>query len=412
MNDYKTITRLFENDQDEIGFRLFKESNIIKLNNKNNNNYDNNQIEFNTQSLSSKLINYSNAYIEVEIELEIPYDDTDQGKKSIPKLIALKNSYEIVKNLKIQLNNVIISNESNIHRSNLVNFILNNSYNSPSSYRNIRKFNQDTLNTTNNKFITKETYFNKQEDNDEIKPHYITFKIPIFLKDISDYFRKIDLIQFGEFNINIQLIDGIFVTSREGCTYEIKYAYLYIEEVKLTDSDNIKYLRMLDKKFTKKINFMENHTLIFDGKLKEINEDFAINNIRNSDSVFIMGILNNKQTGLNNDLPSVKFENPYLNIDNIRFENPIPNDISAYNILKYKSNYSDNLIITYKEFLENYRTYCFNVNRQTQNDNNNKFMNIITNIENTSSIVYIIWKKYSIIEMSYTKNGLNIYKTY
>ena len=66
---------------------------------------------------------------------------------------------------------------------------------------------------------------------------------------------------------------------------------------------------------------MENHTLTFDGKLKESNEDFAINNIRNSDSVFIYGILNTKKTGLNNDLPSVKFENPYLNIDNIRIEN-------------------------------------------------------------------------------------------
>ena len=30
MNDYKTMTKLFENDQDEIGFMLFKESNIIK----------------------------------------------------------------------------------------------------------------------------------------------------------------------------------------------------------------------------------------------------------------------------------------------------------------------------------------------------------------------------------------------
>ena len=295
MNDYKTITRLFENDQDEIGFRLFKESNIIKLNNKNNNNYDNNQIEFNTQLLGSKLINYSHSYIEIEIELEIPFDDCDQGKKSIPKLIALKNSYEIVKNLKTQLNNVIISNESNIHRSNLVNFILNNSYNSPSSYRNIRKSNQDTLNITNNKFIAKETYFTKREDEDEIKSHYITFKIPIFLKDISSCCRKIDLIQFGEFNINIQLIDNIFVTSREGCSYDIKTAYLYVEEVKLTDNDNIKYLKMLDNKFTKKINFMENHTSIFDGKLKAINEDFAINNIRNSDSVFIYGILNTKK---------------------------------------------------------------------------------------------------------------------
>ena len=412
MNDYKTITKLFENDQDEIGFRLFKESNIIKLNNTNNNNYYNNQIEFNTKSLASKLINYSNAYIELEIELEVPFGETDQGKKSVPKLIALKNSYEIVKSLKIQLNNVNISNESNIHRSNLVNFILNNSYNSPSSYRNIRKSNQGTLNITNNKFITKETYFTKREDEDETKPHYITFKIPIFLKDISDYFRKIDLIQFGEFNINIQLIDDIFVTSREGCTYKIKNVYLYTEEVKLTDVDNIKYLKMLDNKFTKKINFMENHTLTFDGKLKEINEDFAINNIRNSDSVFIYGILNTNKTGLNNDLPSVGFENIQLNIDNIRFENPIPNDISAYNILKYKSNHSDNFIITYKEFLEYYRIYCFNVNRQTQNDSNNKFMNIITNIKSTSSTVYIVWRNYSTIEMEYTKNGLNIYKTY
>ena len=67
MNDYQIINKLSENDQDKIGFRLFKESNIIKLNNKDNSNYDNNQIEFNTQSLASKLMNYSNAYIEVEI---------------------------------------------------------------------------------------------------------------------------------------------------------------------------------------------------------------------------------------------------------------------------------------------------------------------------------------------------------
>ena len=171
----------------------------------------------------------------------------------------------------------------------------------------------------------------------------------------------------------------------------------------IDDGDNIKYLKMLDNKFTKKINFMENHTLIFDGKLKEINEDFTIDNIRNSDSVFIYGILNTKKTGLNNELPSVKFENPYLNTDNIRFENPIPNDISAYNILKYKSNHSDNFIITYKEFLENYRIYSFNVNRQTQNDNNDKFMNIITSIENTSSTVYIIWKTIQLLKWNIQK---------
>ena len=119
--------------------------------------------------------------------------------------------------------------------------------------------------------------------------------------------------------------------------------------------------------------------------------------------MFLNGILNTKKTGLNNEFPSVRFENRYLNIDNIRFENPILNDISAYNILKYKSNHSDNFITTYKEYLENYRIYCFNANRQTQNDNNDKFMNIITNIENTSSAVYIVWRNYSIIKMEYKK---------
>ena len=39
-------------------------------------------------------------------------------------------------------------------------------------------------------------------------------------------------------------------------------------------------------------------------------------------------------------------------------------------------------------------------------------MNIITNIESTSSTVYIVLKNYSVIEMEYNKNGLNIYKSY
>ena len=51
---------------------------------------------------------------------------------------------------------------------------------------------------------------------------------------------------------------------------------------------------MLDNKFNKRINFMENHTLKFDGKLRKINENFTINNIRNSDRVYIYGITDTK----------------------------------------------------------------------------------------------------------------------
>ena len=51
---------------------------------------------FNTQSLASKILIYKDAYILLEIQVDIPYDDTDQGKKSVPKLIYLKKSYELV----------------------------------------------------------------------------------------------------------------------------------------------------------------------------------------------------------------------------------------------------------------------------------------------------------------------------
>ena len=46
------------------------------------------------------------------------------------------------------------------------------------------------------------------------------------------------------------------------------------------------------------------------------------------------GVLDTNKEGLEYDLPSVKFKKPYLSIDNIKFENPIDNDISAYDELK------------------------------------------------------------------------------
>ena len=64
MNDYVILNNLFENRVNMIDFQNFEESNVIKFNNNNNRgNYDNNILLFNTQTLSSKLIDYSNAYI-------------------------------------------------------------------------------------------------------------------------------------------------------------------------------------------------------------------------------------------------------------------------------------------------------------------------------------------------------------
>ena len=171
MNDYSILENLFKNEQDEIHFELFKESNVVKINNNNNgdnNNFDNG-ISFNTQSIASKMINYKDAYVLLHIECEISFDQTDQGKKSIPKLLYLKNSFEIVKNFRVQLNNVTISNESYVNRSALIDYVSDNPQSESLMYRNIKKASSDNLNITDNKFITKDTYFTKQEDFDEEK---------------------------------------------------------------------------------------------------------------------------------------------------------------------------------------------------------------------------------------------------
>ena len=331
MSDYIILENLFRNVQDEIHFELFKESNVIKLNNTDaiNNNDFNNGINFNTSSIASKMINYKDAYILIKIECEIPFDESDERKKSIPKLLYLKNSYEIVKNSKIQLNSVNISNENNVNRSALIDYILNNSFNDSISHRNLTKASSDGINITNNKFITKDTYITKQEDSDEEENHFVNFEIPVSLKDISSFFENIDIINYGEFNITIDLIDELFTSSREDVTYDIRSAYLYVEEIKLDEEDELKYMKKLNNGFIKKVNFLENHVKIFNGKFNINRQDFYVNNIRNSDSIFIYGILDANKKGLHHDLPSDKFEELYLNIDNIQFENIVPNDISA-----------------------------------------------------------------------------------
>ena len=120
------------------------------------------------------------------------------------------------------------------------------------------KSNSSNLNITNNKFITKETYYEKKDDHTEAdqKNHFVDFKIPIYLRDFSDFFRKLDIIQFVEFQINLKLIDNMLASSRDNIKYAIYNVFLYTEEIKLNDTDNIKYLKTLDNKFSKKINFI------------------------------------------------------------------------------------------------------------------------------------------------------------
>ena len=137
----------------------------------------------------------NHAYILLEIQVAVPYEVEDQGKKTIPPILYIKKSY--VNSLKISFNNVIISNEVDVNRSSIINHILNNGKNDYADCRNL-KINTSTgvdLTIKDNQFISKETYIRASDiaDGEDIsdKFHYVNFKIPISLKDISEFLKKL-----------------------------------------------------------------------------------------------------------------------------------------------------------------------------------------------------------------------------
>ena len=84
----------------------------------------------------------------------------------------------MVNSIKIQLDDVIISNEDYVYYSNMIPHLLENSKNDNLLYRGIDLHDNTTFNTNTNKNI----FITNVGDT-------VTVKVPIFLRDISDYFR-------------------------------------------------------------------------------------------------------------------------------------------------------------------------------------------------------------------------------
>ena len=215
MNDMQILESLFNNKHDEISFQNFKESNIIKLNNNNKGDYSNQKLIFNTQRISSKIIDYSNSYILFEFKAIIPFNANDT-EVVVKNTFPLRSSDDIIDKFKATLNNVIISDESNCDKASLINFILDSSNTNKIDYRNIKTIDSPAaINVNNNKFS-----ITANISNDDTENHEITFKLAIFLKDINNFFRKIDLIHFGEFDINLSYKNP-FIFTRANSNFTI-----------------------------------------------------------------------------------------------------------------------------------------------------------------------------------------------
>ena len=409
MDDIRILESFFNNKHDEIIFQNLEKSNIISLNNNNKGDYSNNELIFNTLQISKKMIDYSKAYILFEVKATIPFVNGDNANDNanVKNSFTLTNSDDIITNLRIILNNVVISDEINVDKSNLVNFILHNSNTNKIDYRNLDKIDDSSdLNITNNKFLITSNFAT-----DDTTNHELTFKFPIFLKDINNFFRKIDIVYFGEFDIQMTYKNP-FIFKRNTSTFNVVSAYLYVNEIKLNKSDEIKFLKMLNSGYSKKINFLENNissfTNIGNGK-----QNFNLDSIANCNSIYFYGVLNDRINGDFYKLPNRKFENINCLIGARRIDEGILNDINAYMILKDKSTFNVEFLVNYKDFIDNYRIYSFNIDRIIRDDNSNQQINITCESDtDNASTVYVVYKTYATVTLNYSENGINVYKNY
>ena len=124
------------------------------------------------------MIDYSKACILFEVKANIPFVNGDDANNdtNVKTSFTSRNSDDIITNLRILLNNTVISDEIDVDKSNLVNFILHNSNTNKIDYRNLNKIDDSSdLNITNNRFSIASNYAA-----DDTANHELAFKFPIF----------------------------------------------------------------------------------------------------------------------------------------------------------------------------------------------------------------------------------------
>ena len=109
------ITNLVKSKNEKVENICYKEVHKIKISKEDSDSL----IVFNTKNVSSKLVDYSNAYIEFQFDIKFANADVCTKQN-----LTLKNSYEMISELKIELNDRIISNESKVNYSHIINHLV------------------------------------------------------------------------------------------------------------------------------------------------------------------------------------------------------------------------------------------------------------------------------------------------
>ena len=395
MNESNQIIELLNNENTTFKNISYKSVNRTKLNNMNNNSFSNNRIRFNTKEISNHLVSYEDAYILLEIDLKF-----NEVANALPANIRLKNSYEMINSIKIELNRTIISNEDYVYYSNIIPHLLENSKNDDLLYRAIDLHDKVTFETNANKNV----FISNVGD-------IVTVKVPIYLKDISDYFRQLNFpLEFCEYNISIQIVDEIYykTTAMNIESQTIKSAYLFTDVCYLDEKTNLDYLKNINK-FNKTIPIFDNNVVINNDKIAANNFTIHVNNVYNCKNMCLMFI----KDGSIVKIPNKSCSNIQLKVNSEKFQNVIENNNDAFLIFKNRSPYANEFLLNYNQFLNNYLIYGFPLDRMLKNDSGNK--SIILNGEpddDSESTAIIIYQQASYINFKIDNDSLIVTKTY
>ena len=340
MEESNQIIQLLNNENSTFKNISYKSVNRTKLNSTNNNSFSNNRIRFNTKEISNHLFSYEDAYILLEVDLKL-----ETAANALPANIRLKNSYEMLNSIKIELSRTIISNEDYIYYSNIIPHLLENSKNNDLLYRGIDLHNNVTFNTNTNKNI----FISNNGDT-------VTVKIPIYLKDISDYFRQLNFpLEFCEYNISIQVVDEIYYKAAAAVieSQTIKLAYLFTDVCYLDEKTNLDYLKNINK-FNRTIPIFDNNVQINHEKIAADNSTIHVNSAYNYKNMYLMFIKGDAIV----KIPDKSCSNIQLKVNSEKFQNIIENDIDAFLILKNRSPYTNEFLLNYNQFVKNYLIYC------------------------------------------------------
>ena len=384
------IVNLIKSKNEKVENICYKEVHKIKLEKRDGNN----PIVFNTKTVLSNLVDYSNAYIEFQFDIKFATEAACTKAN-----LTLKNSYEMISDLKIELNNRIISNETNVNYSHLINHLLENSKNDDLIYRNI------DIHTGVVKYADtkKDVFLTKNNDTMRVTCH-------VFLKDISNFFKNLNMpLKFSEFNITLRLVDQIYVTDQPNTTQTLVSASLYVDQIELHEMEEIQFVKNYNN-FDVNIPFLENFVIRDSQNITDNEFNIGANNCTNTNDMFLMLVKDDNNTL---HLPNKRAKNLQLYIGNQLFQTGIKSDLEAYLELKKRSEFFDEFIIDYNRFLNNYTIYAFPINRYSKKDKSTKYINITgTGIDDNASKGILVWRQMSNINLKINNNSLVIRKTY